>query len=138
MSTSTYPRYTYCREILSIYHVCNRLISPILRTCSKPINIIRIFVGVLNLIRHLYGTYQHFNYAHAHTVYKEKLLIMLGIIFWYFTLSTSDFLWPSLSLSLSLFCVPLFHSIIRQTDSKVIKKDIGHFLIHLSHVLDDN
>ena len=137
MSTSTYPRYTYCREILSIYHVCNRLISPILRTCSKPINIIRIFVGVLNLIRHLYGTYQHFNYAHAHTVYKEKLLIMLGIIFWYFTLSTSDFLWPSLSLSLSL-SVPLFHSIIRQTDSKVIKKDIGHFLIHLSHVLDDN
>ena len=137
MSTSTYPRYTYCREILSIYHVCNRLISPILRTCSKPINIIRIFVGVLNLIRHLYGTYQHFNYAHAHTVYKEKLLIMLGIIFWYFTLSTSDFLWPSLSLSLSL-SLPLFHSIIRQTDSKVIKKDIGHFLIHLSHVLDDN
>ena len=137
MSTSIYPRYTYCREILSVYHVCNRLISPILRTCSKPINIIRIFVGVLNLIRHLYGTYQHFNYAHAHSVYKEKLLIMLGIIFWYFTVSTSEFFVafspPSLSLSLSLF-----HSTIRQTDSKVIKKDIGHFLIHLSHVLDDN
>ena len=138
MSTSTYPRYTYCREILSVYHVCNRLISPILRTCSKPINIIRIFVGVLNLIRHLYGTYQHFNYAHAHSVYKEKLLIMLGIIFWYFTVSTSEFFVAfSLSLSLSL-SVSLFHSIIRQTDSKVIKKDIGHFLIHLSHVLDDN
>ena len=137
MSTSIYPRYTYCREILSVYHVCNRLISPILRTCSKPINIIRIFVGVLNLIRHLYGTYQHFNYAHAHSVYKEKLLIMLGIIFWYFTVSTSEFFVafsPSLSLSLS----SLFHSTIRQTDSKVIKKDIGHFLIHLSHVLDDN
>ena len=134
MSTSTYPRYTYCREILSVYHVCNRLISPILRTCSKPINIIRIFVGVLNLIRHLYGTYQHFNYAHAHSVYKEKLLIMLGIIFWYFTVSTSEF-FVAFSLSLSL---SLFHSTIRQTDSKVIKKDIGHFLIHLSHVLDDN
>ena len=136
MSTSIYPRYTYCREILSVYHVCNRLISPILRTCSQPINIIRIFVGVLNLIRHLYGTYQHFNYAHAHSVYKEKLLIMLGIIFWYFTVSTSEFFVafsPPLSLSLSLF-----HSTIRQTDSKVIKKDIGHFLIHLSHVLDDN